>query len=284
MSTKPRQPDRNSLLKKLTNDLASGLAAKPQTSDGNHPEPGNDDEISLDDSTFVSASMRRGSNTQQALLYRYGQEVVSDNNNNHSHLTSRKNNTSLPLLGPNKTTHSNSLSTDGGVSFRDAGLDGGKSDNLLSEDAAYYQLGMQTNCGTSTSGPLPKSVKLVSGSQFRNITKDLSPKCGTCEVNIRASKLQKETIRSLKLQVSKLEEQIHLIKLARAAETANAVLNAQVEAAAAGGTHHLSVGTAKTNGAERENNVDKLHQRIQALEDELSKMKKAMMQDKVFLE
>jgi chromosome segregation ATPase len=53
------------------------------------------------------------------------------------------------------------------------------------------------------------SQKLVSGSQFRNITKLGMGKCEQCLLFDRVNKKHKETIRSLRLQIARLEETNH---------------------------------------------------------------------------
>jgi hypothetical protein len=56
------------------------------------------------------------------------------------------------------------------------------------------------------------SQKLVSGSQFRNTTKLGATKCEQCFIFDRVNKKHKETIRGLRLQIARLEEQNHDLK------------------------------------------------------------------------
>lgn len=129
---------------------------------------------------------RTHSSDGNSLLYKYGQEL------NAGGLSS-----SIPPLGTASSLEYSSLQ---------------ESVKQNDEDTIFSQI-------TSLSKIRPKTLKVVSGSQFRLTTKAFNP-CDQCEVLDKANKKNKELIRTLKLQLLRMEESFKDLKYSRSLEQA----------------------------------------------------------------
>ena len=114
----------------------------------------------------------------------------------------------------------------------------------------------------SSSKELGKSrpTKLVSGSQFRLITKHGARHCDQCEVQARVNKKHTETIRTLKLQLARLEERCHDLKRTKASDVA----------------HQIAIKSSLELAQSDNEDLDFFSKKCSALEEELAKMKKML--------
>lgn len=128
-----------------------------------------------------SVDFRTHSSEGHSILYRYGHEIAGGLGS------------SLPPLGGSQE-----------------GLYSNESNKNFEDDSILSQI-------SSVSKIRPKSLKVVSGSQFRLTTKTWS-QCEQCELLDRANKKNKELIRSLKLQLARVEESFRDLKYSRSLE------------------------------------------------------------------
>jgi hypothetical protein len=111
--------------------------------------------------------------------------------------------------------------------------------------------------------PASKTLKLVSGSQFRLQTKGVQP-CQQCEIFEKMNKKNKETIRSLKLQLLRMEENFKDLKYTKVRDSAQS------------DTMKISL---DTNSFVHSDDTE-LNQRCDALEDEVTKLKKVLQYER----
>eukprot|EP00599_Poterioochromonas_sp_BG-1_P004266 CAMPEP_0173145542 /NCGR_PEP_ID=MMETSP1105-20130129/7932_1 /TAXON_ID=2985 /ORGANISM="Ochromonas sp., Strain BG-1" /LENGTH=454 /DNA_ID=CAMNT_0014059517 /DNA_START=21 /DNA_END=1385 /DNA_ORIENTATION=- len=129
-----------------------------------------------------SVDSRAHSSEGGSHLYRYGHEIIPSSLSN-----------SLPPLGAQESLYP-------------------QNDYVKSseDESIFSQI-------SSLSKIKPKTLKVVSGSQFRLTTKSWT-QCEQCEIFDRTNKKSKETIRTLKLQLARLEESFRDLKYSRALE------------------------------------------------------------------
>lgn len=119
------------------------------------------------------------------------------------------------------------------------------------------------------------SQKLVSGSQFRNTTKLAMGRCEQCLIFDRVNKKHKETIRGLRLQIARLEEQNHDLRRFKGDSG-----------------HHASIKSSSTLASsiiddEEENDpedIQYLANKCETYEADLAKMKKLLLYERTLNE
>lgn len=103
--------------------------------------------------------------------------------------------------------------------------------------------------------------KLVSGSQFRLTTKaGAYHHCQQCDILDRVNKKSKETIRSLKLQLARLEERCHDLKRTKASDVA----------------HQIAIKSSLELAQSDNEDLSYYSQRCDTLEEEMAKLKKIL--------
>lgn len=194
-----------------------------------------DDAIdSVPNSAPPSRSQKSISSESTALLYKYGQEV-----------------------GPSSLRSSGSF---GGK----LGISQSYDQFLQSQSQSQHSFGNddETMISQVTSSNLripSKPLKMVSGSQFRLTTKGTGP-CPSCEALERTNKKSKETIRALKLQILRMEENFKDLKYAKNRDSFSSTESLKI-----------SADSSFVPSEDKE-----LAQRYNALEEELAKLKKVL--------
>jgi chromosome segregation ATPase len=168
---------------------------------------------------------RTHSSEGNSLLYRYGQEM---NSNGFPPAV-------VPPLGLGGSVDYSSLPDT--TKFND-------------EDSVLSQI-------TSLSKIRPKTLKVVSGSQFRLTTKGFSS-CDQCELLDKANKKNKELIRSLKLQLLRMEESFKDLKYSRSLDL------------------QLSEAQQSTDNHPKNSDGGAPSKKVERLEEEVLKLKKLL--------
>jgi hypothetical protein len=140
-----------------------------------------------------SSSLLSSSDSTSSLLYRYGQEIPSLGGNPQIDL--------LPAIAP---------------------LNSGR--NMINPASSFLPSSDEEATIFSQISSLskirPKNLKIVSGSQFRLTTKATNGSsaiyCEQCDLLDKANKKNKEIIRTLKLQLTRMEESFKDLKYSRA--------------------------------------------------------------------
>ena len=159
-----------------------------------------DDDVAVIDNLSVSSFNQ----PSVSLLLRYGDtEFIASPADNIAPPTS-----SAPLR--KNHSRSNNVSSTVGNSFNEM------SEYSVEGTQSIYSSRSRNN----KKAPRPPQ-KLVSGSQFRFLNKEQHLKCDQCDVFDKVIKKNKETVRSLKFQLARLEEQYHDLKLSKSFETLN---------------------------------------------------------------
>lgn len=189
---------------------------------------------SVPNSAPPSRSQKSISSESTALLYKYGQEV-----------------------GPSSLRSSGSF---GGK----LGISQSYDQFLQSQSQSQHSFGNddETMISQVTSSNLripSKPLKMVSGSQFRLTTKGTGP-CPSCEALERTNKKSKETIRALKLQILRMEENFKDLKYAKNRDSFSSTESLKI-----------SADSSFVPSEDKE-----LAQRYNALEEELAKLKKVL--------
>lgn len=132
-----------------------------------------------------------------SVLYKYGKEAEP------------KGKFQLPTLSSTMGTSSFNGSFNGSTDSRD--LTNDKSLKLLerSDDESVM---------TNFANTKAKSMRLVSGSQFRYLNKGNIHNCEQCDMYEKINRKHKETIRSLKLQLARMEENFKDLKFTRSVD------------------------------------------------------------------
>lgn len=137
-----------------------------------------------------------------SVLYKYGREIPSS-----VRPGALKN--SIPSLGKQRQAHVVQTSTEVSNELRTDTVD---PENASVTEEAHLQF--LTNKDS-------RPQKIVSGSQFRNITKAVFHRCEQCGILDRANKKHKETLRTLRLQIARLEEQCHDLRRSKNTDAAH---------------------------------------------------------------
>lgn len=171
-------------------------------------------------SNSIDSNSVQTSDSQQSLLYRYGQEIPQQ----PSTLLLPS---SIPLLGKPKLLSAASLNSEVAdcnrtdISSFDNSTRLNMSTELMNDDAHLTFLMNQER------NKAAKSQKVVSGSQFRLLTRE-STRCDHCELWERTCKKLKENIRSLKLQLTRQEEKYKELRMTKSVDLPNQALNKTV--------------------------------------------------------
>lgn len=140
---------------------------------------------------------------------------------------------------------------------------------LYEDPHTQFLINKEQNRGRSTG-------KLVSGSQFRNTTKISMGKCDQCMVFDRVNKKHKETIRSLRLQIARLEETAHDLRRLKANDMGIHVsLKGSSSSSIASGGSTLAASMAAVNEEELDD-IQYLADKCETYEADLAKMKKIL--------
>lgn len=187
--------------------------------------------------TKLSKSMSL--NDPNPLLYRFGHETNQQ--------SSRRNSLS-------RSIHSNNDRINHISEFSDSLSD--FYDTIPTEDESHikFLLNLEKN--------RVKSQKFVSGSQFRNFGKDHS-RCLQCDYNEKLVKKSKETIRTLKLQLGRLEDSYRDLKKSKIIDNNSSLLNIR----------SMSTNDDSLCNQEEYNNLIK---KYEAMEEEFSRLKRSL--------
>jgi hypothetical protein len=242
---KMNDTSRMDVIKKMTDSLASGNNnLNTSTSNGSN-----------------SVIVNQGT----SLLYKFGHEVGTVGLTS----TAIKNHlpNSIPSLGRNKASRG---------SFTDS-----RDPTELAESSFYGDEALINNNNNNShtqfivnmdKARASKSVKLVSGSQFRLTTKD-NIKCEHCDLLEKVNKKTKETVRSLKLQLTRLEEKFHELKLSKSASDSLSLIQKTME--------NKDNNNNNNNNTNIDDNIDKLIKKCEIYEDEINKLKKIISIEKI---
>lgn len=312
---KKHEKKNGNLLRKLTDNLSQSQN-KPYSANNATDimrQSGELDNYSMDDSVATSSYFNHNTQQTPALLYKNGYEI-GDSGASYSG-SSIGSSTQLPLLNNSSGKlgsigFNNSIAESASIGSRDTmdynnnnnnGNHASNSDDpvqqFLSSSGTFHRMGggakgkgvgvggslanhsLQGSIGGGVVGGGGSSssrsvVKLVSGSQFRNTQKE-PHRCQQCDEYVRVQKLQKENIRSLKLQVQRLEEQLHLMKLARAQEREefNTMMSDRDNS-------QRGTGNRGAGGGEGGEDLDKLQKKVQSQEEDITKYKKLLSQER----
>ncbi len=193
------------------------------------------------------------------LLYRYGQDTSTK--------SSKVMPSSIPSLG--RTGHrasSGSILSENTEAYIDKLKQGGgsvysteMSPFIDNTNHVNFLIDMERNKNKG-------QIKMVSGSQFRIPLKDHS-RCENCEMSNQSMKKLKEAIRSLKLQITRQEEQLHQLKMSKKSDHFSSVNQNKSESGRPSSGDELN---------DDKDSVDQLKQRCVYYEEELIKTKKVL--------
>ncbi len=204
--------------------------------------------------------------TAPTLLYKYGQDTSSMNNRflPNSSLGKMKSaalmSSTASVLSENTDTYIDKLRSGSVASASETMMPPGAENSV--ENAAHmnFLINMERNRN--------KSSKLVSGSQFRIPTKD-NHRCENCEVFNQTNKKMKESIRSLKLQITRLEEKMHILKMSKNNDFSSSNMSKT--------DNSLNLADYSSNNSnDNRSEYELLKQRCDYYEEELSKVKKIL--------
>eukprot|EP00598_Pedospumella_elongata_P003758 CAMPEP_0184974990 /NCGR_PEP_ID=MMETSP1098-20130426/6334_1 /TAXON_ID=89044 /ORGANISM="Spumella elongata, Strain CCAP 955/1" /LENGTH=590 /DNA_ID=CAMNT_0027497665 /DNA_START=60 /DNA_END=1835 /DNA_ORIENTATION=- len=147
---------------------------------------------------------------------------------------------------------------------------------LYEDPHTQFLINKEQNRGRSTG-------KLVSGSQFRNTTKLGMGKCEQCTVFDRVNKKHKETIRSLRLQIARLEETAHDLRRLKANDMGHHVALKGSSSSIASGGSTLAASMASVDEEELED-IQYLANKCETYEADLAKMKKMLIYERTLNE
>lgn len=147
---------------------------------------------------------------------------------------------------------------------------------LYDDPHAQFLINKEQNKGRSTG-------KLVSGSQFRNTTKLSAGKCEQCLIFDRVNKKHKETIRSLRLQIARLEETAHDLRRLKANDLGHHVALKGSSSSIASGGSTLAASIAAVDEEELED-IQYLANKCETYEADLAKMKKMLLYERTLNE
>ena len=147
---------------------------------------------------------------------------------------------------------------------------------LYEDPHSQFLINKEQNRGRSTG-------KLVSGSQFRNTTKLGMGKCEQCTVFDRVNKKHKETIRSLRLQIARLEETAHDLRRLKANDMGHHVALKGSSSSIATGGSTLAASMASVDEEELED-IQYLANKCETYEADLAKMKKMLIYERTLNE
>jgi len=212
----------------------------------------------IDDNSSYGGSMGDESTAQTSVLFKYGREAsttapTTGLRKSSDGIAGRKSKTrpqlssaqSLDSIDNFSDLKSDSLARDSLNEPHTGSLDG------MEEAHLQFLVNKEQNRG--------RSQKLVSGSQFRNTTKVL-PRCEMCAVGERVNRKNKETIRSLRLQIARLEEQNHDLRRSKSSEIAQ----------------HMTLKSKEELDEEELEGIEYLAKQIENKEEEVAKLKKML--------
>jgi len=216
-----------------------------------------------------------GGDTVTSILYKYGKEASTVDSDR---TTAMRGSGSFVGSKMNKRASSSAQSLDTSIEGMSE-LKSAESAARESSTAPYYDdphmqflINKEQNKGRSTQ-------KLVSGSQFRNTTK-VGARCEQCMIFDRVNKKHKETIRSLRLQIARLEETAHDLRRLKSNDSGHHVA---LKGSTSGGSA-LAAAMSQEDEEDEMENIQFLVNKCETYEADLAKMKKMLLYERTLNE
>ena len=256
-------------IKQLTQSLANPHAASgplppvPAATSGNQ-------EIGEDMGDSIASI---GGNTTSSVLYKYGKEasLVDQERSVRSSGSG-----TLSKVKPRRRRQSA-----GSFESIDGGFSELKSIDSVTRESAtityaedphmQFMLNKEMNKGKA-------QQKLVSGSQFRNTTKLNLGRCEQCSLFDRVNKKHKETIRSLRLQIVRLEEQNHDLKRMKSSDAMHHMVGMKPSTLAA--TTAIASSAVDNDDEDTLEDIEFLVNKCESYEADIAKMKKMLIYER----
>lgn len=217
-----------------------------------------------------------GGDTVTSVLYKYGKEASTVDSDK---TTAVRGSGSFVGSKMNKRASSSAQSLDTSIEGMSE-LKSAESAARESSTAPYYDdphmqflINKEQNKGRSTQ-------KLVSGSQFRNTTKLGTGRCEQCMIFDRVNKKHKETIRSLRLQIARLEETAHDLRRLKSNDSGHHVA---LKGSTSGGSA-LAAAMSQDDEEDEMENIQFLASKCETYEADLAKMKKMLLYERTLNE
>ena len=261
-------------IRQLTQSLSSSGTvgiADSKTAGGSTNQNVSNNEI--DDNCDITT----GGETVTSVLYKYGKEATQVDKEmlgvrSSGSLSLRKHSNAHKMRSSSASMSMDNGSVDGGLSGelrQDSLARDGSTVSYAEDPHVQFLINKEQNKSS-------KSVRLVSGSQFRNTTKMNINQCEQCFILDRVSKKYKETIRGLRLQIARLEEQNHDLKRFKNSDANHHV--AKIVSSS------LSSSLSAEEEEENMEDIEFLANKCENYEIDLTKMKKMLLYERTLNE
>jgi hypothetical protein len=260
-------------IKQLTQSLANAGKDKAAGGPSTSATPPAEAVAAVDLELEMNDNISVGGETVTSVLYKYGREASQDRKANV-----RKSGSSIPAIGNQEHHQFRSASAQSVDSFEHSHLsEARESSTVPYMDEAHLQFLINKE-----QNKMNKSQKLVSGSQFRNTTKVNFMSCEQCIILDRVGKKYKETIRSLRLQIARLEEQNHDLKRFKNGESIHQLMSKSAALASSTSAVTTAIVTASQQADQEENmeDIQFLAGKCEQYESDIAKVKKLLLYER----